>query len=45
MGAVPFVRIYCYYKNGYITNLSHITIVDNKLQKIIKNPYKGQLNQ
>ena len=36
IGTVPFVRIYCYYKNGYTTNLSHFTIVDNKLQKIIK---------
>ncbi len=36
IGTVPFVRIYCYYKNGYIDNLSHYTIVDNKLQKIIK---------
>ena len=36
IGTVPFVRIYCYYKNGYTDNLSHYTIVDNKLQKIIK---------
>lgn len=36
IGTVPFVRIYCYYKNGYSTNLSHYTIVDNKLQKVIK---------
>jgi monoamine oxidase len=36
IGTVPFVRIYCYYKKGYIDNLSHYTIVDNKLQKVIK---------
>ncbi len=36
IGTVPFIRIYCYYKNGYVDNLSHYTIVDNKLQKIIK---------
>jgi protoporphyrinogen oxidase len=36
IGTVPFVRIYCYYKNGYTDNLSHYTIVDTKLQKIIK---------
>jgi protoporphyrinogen oxidase len=36
IGIVPFVRIYCYYKKGYVDNLSHYTIVDNKLQKIIK---------
>jgi monoamine oxidase len=36
IGAVPFIKIYCYYKNGYTTNLSYFTIVDNKLQKIIK---------
>ena len=36
VGTVPFIRIYCYYKNGYSTNLSHFTIVNNKLQKIIK---------
>lgn len=36
IGTVPFVRIYCYYKNGYTTGLSHFTIVDNKLQKVIK---------
>jgi monoamine oxidase len=36
IGTVPFVRIYCYYKKGYVDNLSHYTIVDNKLQKIIK---------
>jgi protoporphyrinogen oxidase len=36
IGTVPFIRIYCYYKNGYIDNLSHYTIVDTKLQKIIK---------
>jgi hypothetical protein len=36
LGTVPFVRIYCYYKNGYKTNLPHFTIVSNKLQKIIK---------
>jgi len=36
IGSVPFVRIYCYYKNGYSSNLSHFTIVENKLQKIIK---------
>jgi hypothetical protein len=35
IGTVPFVRIYCYYKNGYTDNLSHYTIVDNKLQKVI----------
>ncbi len=36
IGTVPFVRIYCYFNKGYIDNLSHYTIVDNKLQKIIK---------
>ncbi len=36
IGTVPFIRIYCYYKNGYTDNLSHYTIVDNKLQKVIK---------
>ncbi len=36
IGTVPFVRIYCYYKKGYSDNLSHYTIVKNKLQKIIK---------
>jgi protoporphyrinogen oxidase len=36
IGTVPFIRIYCYYKNGYTDNLSHYTIVDTKLQKIIK---------
>jgi protoporphyrinogen oxidase len=36
IGTVPFVRIYCYYKNGYQTTLPHFTIVDNKLQKVIK---------
>ena len=36
IGSVPFVRIYCYYKNGYQTTLPHFTIVNNKLQKIIK---------
>lgn len=36
IGSVPFVRIYCYYKNGYSSDLSHFTIVENKLQKIIK---------
>ncbi len=36
IGTVPFIRIYCYYKNGYTDNLSHYTIVNNKLQKIIK---------
>ena len=36
IGTVPFIRIYCYYKKGYIDNLSHYTIVDSKLQKVIK---------
>jgi hypothetical protein len=36
IGAVPFTRIYCYYKNGYNTELDHFTIFDNKLQKVIK---------
>lgn len=38
IGSVPFVKIYCYFKNGYKeskVNLSHFTIVNNKLQKII----------
>ncbi len=36
LGTVPFIKIYCYYKNGYKNvNLSHYTIVDNKLQKIV----------
>ena len=36
IGSVPFVRIYCYFKNGYQTTLPHFTIVNNKLQKVIK---------
>jgi monoamine oxidase len=36
IGTVPFVRIYCYYKKGYVDNLAHYTIVDSKLQKVIK---------
>jgi hypothetical protein len=36
LGSVPFSRIYCYFKNGYKTNLPHFSIVNNKLQKIIK---------
>ncbi len=36
LGTVPFMKIYCYFKNGYDLNLSHFTIVNNKLQKIIK---------
>ena len=36
IGAVPFTRIYCYYKNGYNTELDHFTIFGNKLQKVIK---------
>jgi hypothetical protein len=36
IGTVPFVRIYCYYKNGYNTELGHFTIFGNKLQKVIK---------
>jgi monoamine oxidase len=35
LGAVHFARIYCYYKNGYKSDLTHYTIVNNKLQKII----------
>jgi hypothetical protein len=35
IGAVPFIRIYFYFKNGYKTSLSHYTIVNNKLQKLI----------
>ena len=36
IGTVPFIRIYCYYKNGYKMDLSHFTIVNNKLQKIVR---------
>jgi hypothetical protein len=36
IGTVPFIRIYCYFKNGYNTTLHHFTIVGNKLQKVIK---------
>jgi protoporphyrinogen oxidase len=36
IGSVPFVRIYCYFKNGYQTTLPHFTIVNNKLQKVIR---------
>ncbi len=35
LGTVPFARIYCYFKNGYNTNLAHFTIINNKLQKIV----------
>ncbi len=36
IGTVPFIRIYCYYKNGYKMDLPHFTIVNSKLQKIIR---------
>jgi hypothetical protein len=36
LGSVPFVRIYCYFKNGYQAELPHFSIVKNKLQKVIK---------
>ena len=36
LGTVPFIRIYCYFKKGYHSNLEHFTIVNNKLQKVIK---------
>ncbi len=36
IGTVPFVRIYCYFKNGYKSDIPHYTIVNNKLQKVIK---------
>ena len=35
LGAVPFIRIYCYYKNGFKSDLTHFTIVKNKLQKVV----------
>jgi monoamine oxidase len=35
LGAVHFARIYCYYKNGYKSDLTHYTIVSNKLQKVL----------
>ncbi len=36
LGAVHFARIYCYFKNGYKSDLTHYTIVNNKLQKVLR---------
>ena len=36
LGSVPFMKIYCYFKNGYKSDLPYFSIVNNKLQKIIK---------
>ena len=35
IGAVPFMRVYTYHKNGHKLNIEHYNIVDNILQKII----------
>ncbi len=36
IGTVPFIKIFCYYKNGYTDDFSYFTIVNNKLQNVIK---------
>ncbi len=36
IGTVPFIKIYCYYKNGYKMDLPHFTIVNGRLQKIVR---------
>jgi monoamine oxidase len=36
IGVVPFVRIYAWYKNKYISDLGHYTKVPNELDKIIR---------
>jgi monoamine oxidase len=36
IGAVPFVRIYAWYKNKYTSELGHYTKVPNELDKIIR---------
>lgn len=36
IGTVPFIKVYCYFKDGYESELPYFTIVKNRLQKVVK---------